>query len=171
MKLKYNNKIFKPYDDYYFVSNDGDVYSLYKKGLLKHSIDKDGYHRVDIHGKHMKIHKLVYLVWIGDIPIGLQINHIDDNKNNNYYKNLYAGTQQENIADCRYNNHFVGNKKEIIILDKERNKIIYFSSIKDFIEYSGHSIKSGSINKFINRKWFKEKFEIIERKSVETIES
>ena len=27
----YNNQVFKSYDDYYYVSNDGEVYSKYKK--------------------------------------------------------------------------------------------------------------------------------------------
>ena len=45
----------------------------YSKKFLKHSYDVDGYHRVDIHRKHMKIHRLVYHTWIGNIPNGLQI--------------------------------------------------------------------------------------------------
>jgi hypothetical protein len=48
----------------------------------------------------MKVHKLVYLTWCGAIPKGMQINHIDDNKDNNYFLNLYLGNQTENIADC-----------------------------------------------------------------------
>ena len=85
----------------YYVSADGDVYSTFSKKLLKHYIDQDGYHRIDIYlnhkQKHVKIHKLVYLVWVGDIPKGYQLNHIDDNKDNNNYKNLYLGSQKENI--------------------------------------------------------------------------
>ncbi len=98
--LQYSGKEFRPYDSSYFVSEDGDVYSVYKRGLLKYSIDIDGYHRVDIHSKHMKIHKLVYLVWNGNIPSGMQVNHRDDDKNNNHCANLYIGTQRENIGNC-----------------------------------------------------------------------
>lgn len=100
IELIFNDKIFKPYDNNYYVSNDGDIYSVYKKGLLKHNIDIYGYHRVDILGKQ-----------------------------------------------------------------------ITFPSVKDFIIYSGHGNKSGSLNKCASKKWFKERYEIIERKSVETIES
>ena len=171
IELIYNDKIFKSYNNNYFVSNDGDVYSTYKKGLLKHLIDTDGYHRVDLYGKHIKIHRLVYLVWCGEIPEGMQVNHYDDNKDNNYYKNLYLGTQKENISDCKRNKHRVGNIQSITVLDKKLNKTIIFPKIKDFINYSGHSIKSGSLSKCVDKKWFKERFEIIERKSVETIES
>lgn len=118
IELIYNNKIFKSYNNNYYVSNNGEVYSTYKRELLKHSIDIDGYHRIDLHEKHIKIHKLVYLVWCGKIPDGMQVNHYDDNKDNNYYKNLYLGTQKENIADCERNNHRVGNVQSITVLDK-----------------------------------------------------
>ena len=171
MFLLYHGKIFKSYDKTYYVSNSGDIYSMYKRGILKHYIDKYGYHRVDIHGKHIKVHKLVYLTWNGDIPENKQINHLDDNKDNNYYKNLYLGTQKENIDDCKRNNHRLGNIKCLTLLDKDINKIIVFPSVKKFIEYSGHSNVNGSFSKVINKKWFKKKFKVIEIKSVETIES
>ena len=31
MEIIYNNKIFRSYDEYYYVSSDGEVYSTYKK--------------------------------------------------------------------------------------------------------------------------------------------
>ena len=83
------------------------MYSKYKNGLLKHYIDHDGYHRVDIHSKHAKVHTLVYKTWVGEIPCGMQINHIDDDKDNNSVYNLYLGTQRDNIADCFDNEHIV----------------------------------------------------------------
>ena len=95
-----NGVEYRKFDACYYVSATGDVYSTYVRRCLKHSIDHDGYHRVDIHRTHMKVHKLVYLTWCGDIPAGKQINHIDDNKENNHYLNLYLGDQVENIADC-----------------------------------------------------------------------
>lgn len=157
----FNGKEFKKYDSFYFVSADGDVYSTYKKGLLKHSIDIDGYHRVDIHGKHMKIHKLVYLVWIGPIHNGLQINHIDDDKDNNHYSNLYLGTQKENIQDCIKNGSRKGHLKQIQIFDKVTEKLLHFDSVKAFIIYSGHKVSNGSISKCLSHKWFQDRYEII----------
>lgn len=157
----YENKEFKKYDDFYYISEDGDVYSVYKNGLLKHAIDHDGYHRVDIHGQHMKIHKLVYLTWHGAIPDGFQINHIDDDKNNNHYMNLYAGSQKQNIHDCMRNGHRKGNVRPITVLDKLLNQLLHFDSIKDFLSYTGHSITNGSLSHVRDKIWFKERFEII----------
>lgn len=154
----------------YYVSEDGEVYSTYSKKLLKHNIDLNGYHRVDIHGKHMKIHKLVYLTWIGEIEKGKQINHYDDNKDNNHYSNLYQGTQKENIHDCIRNNHRKGNIHYLTIYDKERDKILTFSPANKFIKYSGHPCGNGSVKKMFERNWFKKRYEIIDykKKSVTT---
>ena len=159
----------------YYVSADGDVYSTFSKKLLKHYIDLDGYHRVDIYinhkQKHIKIHNLVYLVWIGPIPKGFQINHYDDNKDHNHYTNLYLGTQKQNIHDCRRNLHRVGNVQSIEIKDKILDKIITFPSISEFIKYSGHPVANGSLSKCLKSKWFHERFELISKKGVETIEN
>ena len=167
----YNNVEFKKYDDNYFVSENGDVFSTYKNGLLKHYIDCDGYHRVDIHGKHMKIHRMVYKLWNGVIPKGKQVNHYNDDKNNNNYRNLYVGNQQENISDCVRNQHRVGNTYFLKVYDKQRNEILEFPSIKEFIKYSGHSVTNGSLSHIKDKKWFRQRFDIIEKKRVTTIES
>lgn len=169
--MEYNGQNFKSYDNMYYVSQYGDVFSLYKNGLLKHYIDLDGYHRVDIHGKHIKVHKLVYLVWHGSIPKNMQVNHLDDNKNNNYYKNLYLGTQKENISDCINNEHRIGNTQSVTVYDKKEDKIITFPSVKEFISYTGRNISNGSIAHCKNKKWFQERFDVIEQKGVSTIEN
>lgn len=168
-----NGKEFKPYDDHYYVSFDGEIYSTYIHRCLKHNVDHDGYHRVDIHGKHVKVHKLVYLVWNGDLSDGFQINHIDDDKNNNCADNLYAGTQPQNIRDCIDNGHkpYV-NQHYLIVKDKERNAILFFQPAKRFFEYCGHNQSNGGVSRAITRDWFKNRFEFIDMgKSVTTIES
>lgn len=165
------NQEFKQYDEHYYVSADGDVYSTYSHKLLKHYIDHDGYHRVDIHGKHIKIHKLVYLTWCGPIPNGCQVNHLDDDKNHNHYLNLYAGTQKANIADCHTNQHRVGNMQTVTIFDKHTGMITTYPTIKDFLETTGHSVQNGSLVRARKRKWFTDRYVIVEQKGVSTIES
>ena len=157
-----DNKILKQYDDNYFISEYGEVYSLYSKKFLKHQIDCDGYHRVDIHSKHIKVHKLVYITWIGNIKREEQINHKDDNKNNNHYSNLYAGSQKENIQDCIKNNHRIGNIHYLTVYDKKENKILTFCPASEFIQYSGHSCANGSVKRMFTRNWFKTRYEIID---------
>lgn len=159
--LLINNVIFKSYDNVYFVSANGDVFSTKSNKILVHNIDLDGYHRVDIQGKHVKIHKLVYQVWVGPIPHGGQINHIDDNKDNNHYLNLYVGTQKQNIQDCIKNCHRIGNAHKLIVFDKKENKTLEFFPANNFIEYSGHTCANGSFKRIFSRKWFKKRYEIL----------
>ncbi len=157
-----NGVEFKKFDDQYYVSSNGDIYSKYINRCLKHSIDCDGYHRVDIHHKHIKVHKLVYLTWCGEITPNKQINHLDDNKENNNYLNLYLGYQVENISDCIKNEHRCGNVFNITVLNKHTGKIEKYPMIKDFLESTGHSVSNGSLSKVLNRKWFVEKYVILD---------
>ena len=167
----FQGKEYRKYDDFYYVSADGDIYSTYKKGLLKHSIDLDGYHRVDIHSKHMKVHRLVFLVWVGPIPRDKQLNHLDDNKDNNHYKNLYLGSQKENIQDCIRSGTRKGNLKPIRVYDKKVDKVLDFESVSAFIEYTGHRVANGAISKCKSHKWFQIRYKIVNDEGVETIES
>lgn len=155
-----------PINDHYYISEFGDVYSTYAKKFLKHDIDNDGYHRISCKRKHYKIHRLVYMTWVGEIPKGKQINHIDDNKDNNHYLNLYAGNQVQNIQDCKDNNHRCGNTWYITLYDKEKDEIISFCPAQNFVEYCGHTNKSKAVKKFFNKNWFKKRYEIIEYRKI-----
>ena len=90
--ITYNNSTYKQsiLNKNYYIDKEGNVYSFYKKSLLKPMVRKahnKSYLYVDIYydGKqhHVNIHKLVYETWIGKIPVGFQINHKDDNSFNN----------------------------------------------------------------------------------------
>jgi len=61
--------------------------------------DKDGYKRVRVNGKNRPVHHLVYETFVGDIPAGLVVRHLDGVPHHNSVGNLCAGTQAENIAD------------------------------------------------------------------------
>lgn len=167
-----DNIRYKKYDENYYVSEYGDVWSKRSNIKLKHYIDHDGYHRVDIHGKHIKIHRLVYSTWIGEIKQNEQINHKDDDKNNNHYSNLYLGTQKENIRDCISNHHRLGRTQFLIIREKNSNKLLIFQPSNKFFEYCGHYNKNGNISRILTRKWFNEKYEFIGMgKGVTTIQN
>ena len=162
--IEIDGKFFMKYDDMYYVSATGDVYSTFSKKCLKHYIDHNGYHRVDIHGKHIRISKLVYLTWKGEIPKGKIIRHIDDDKDNNMSTNLILGSQKENMYDAFRNNHKEksGNTHYLKLFDKIDNKTLCFCPAKDFIKFSGHPCSSGSLKKTFKKKWFKERYDIIE---------
>lgn len=174
-----NNEEFKQIkiNPNYYINSNGKIYSKFSKKILKEQIQKfkgKEYKRVDINvngkQKHFMIHKLVFETWVRTLKDGEQVNHIDDNTYNNHYSNLYAGSQKENIKDCISNNHRVGNMFYLTIFDKEKNIIKTFCPAKDFIDYCGHPNKSGSLNKFFNKNWFKKRYEIIEFRKVNNLE-
>ena len=170
-----NNEQFKkcPIGDYYYVSKKGQVYSSRAQKILKWSFDTDAYPRVDLttnkKQKHYKVHKLVWITWVGNIPAGLQINHKDDKKNNPSLDNLYLGTQKENIADCVDNGTRVGHVWSLCVYDKQTKETLTFCPAKNFIDYSGHSCASGSIKKMMNKNWFKERYNVIYYKQIESV--
>ena len=161
----------------YFIDQDGNVYSQFAKKIIKHSYRKRGnktypYICIYFNGKQRKyaIHRLVYHTWVQPLREGEQVNHKDDNELNCNYKNLYVGTQKDNIQDCMFNNHRVGHVYYLTLFDRELGKVISFCPAKDFIAYSGHPNKSGSLNKFFSKNWFKKRYEIIEFKRIGNID-
>lgn len=175
----FNRKEFRQYprNKNYYVSKDGEVYSAFSKKtikLLKRGNGNKIYHAVDvfISGKqrHMMVHRMVYETWKRLLKDGEQVNHKDDNQLNNNINNLYVGTQKENIRDCIKNGNRVGHVYYLTIFDKKENKVITFCPASKFIEYSGHTNKSGNLNKFFSKNWFKKRYEILDYKLIKNIE-
>ena len=175
----YKNKLFKQirFNENYYISRDGEVFSNYSKNILKPALrgkKNKMYYSVDINTgykqKHFYIHKLVFDTWIRNIEEGEQINHKDDNIYNNNVENLYSGNQKENIKDCVNNNHRVGNMYYLTVLDRKENKIITFCPPSDFIAYSGHPCNNKSVNRMFSKRWFKKRYEIIEFKRINSID-
>ena len=92
----------------YLVSEDGKVYSEYKKCFLKPSITQHGYCRVtlSVSGKKVGryIHRLVAEYFLGfQEKTKMVINHIDGNKQNNNVANLEIITPSENLIHAYKN--------------------------------------------------------------------
>lgn len=99
-------EIWKPlkiYNGEYAVSSFGRVMSLKrgKKTILKTAKSTGGYLKVNLYfekKQHTKtVHRLV-AIGFNVIRNGLEINHIDGNKLNNYLKNLEACTKSHNLS-------------------------------------------------------------------------
>lgn len=100
MRLKEIWKPIKGYQDYE-VSDLGNVRSLKygKVKLLKPGISR-GYYHVNLwkNGKvkNLLVHRLVVETFIGKIPKGQVVNHINEDKSDNRLSNLEIVTQKEN---------------------------------------------------------------------------
>lgn len=81
----------------YSVSNCGSVWSKKSNRLVGYT-HKSGYRKVNIDGKSLNIHKLVYETFNGKIPEGFNIDHLDQDKSNNDYRNLEAVLPSENSS-------------------------------------------------------------------------
>ena len=86
-----------PLDDQYAVSEDGDVMNTRLGRILKPLDDRRGYLRIDLYGKHKKIHRLVADRFLpAPTAEGLVVDHIDRNRLNNSASNLRWVTSKEN---------------------------------------------------------------------------
>lgn len=179
MDLIIDNDIYKQFRDTgYFVNRNGYVYSTYKhkiiSGQLRTAHNKT-YRYIDVRDKttnkvnHINVQRMVLSAWVREPKPHEVIRHINDDSLDNRLENLSYGTQKENICDCISNGHRVGNVFYLTIVDKDTQQTMTFCPAKDFIEYCGHPNKSGSINKFFGKNWFKKRYEIIEFKSVNNL--
>jgi HNH endonuclease/NUMOD4 motif len=98
------------YEGLYEVSNLGNVQAPAKIDLsgaqrklrkLKLRKNEDGYIKAGLSinkkQKRFTVHRLVYLAFIGDIPMGYEINHKNGIRDDNRVENLERLTHQENI--------------------------------------------------------------------------
>ena len=120
------NGIVYDYRGIYQVSNDGKVKSLNynhtgKERILKEGKTKKGYLYVNLckdgKKKNFRIHRLVAHLFIeNNDPLNkIQVNHIDEDKNNNQINNLEWVTSKEN------NNHETRNKRSSEKMKGENN--------------------------------------------------
>ena len=143
------------YDGYYKISNLGNVYSVKSNLLLKQAKLNKGYHVVKLQKegfkKDFRVHRLVATAFIPN-PLGLlEVNHIDENKSNNYAGNLEWVTRTQNV------NHGTRTKRASDSL-KESNKRPILAIFKNGVtkEYSSANecarilgLSAGNINSVI----------------------
>ena len=78
-----------PLDQKYSVSDDGFVMNNVTGRILVPQDDRRGYYRVDIGGRHRKVHRLVADRFLPcPTEEGLVVDHIDRNRLNNCASNL-----------------------------------------------------------------------------------
>jgi hypothetical protein len=123
MNTKYSN--IKGYPGYY-ISKRGTLFtSLKRVGVKGKGHGRKGTTTVisNTWRKRFYIHRLVYEAWIGNIPNGYDIDHINGIKTDNRVSNLRAVPRSENLKH-NYELGFRGSNYIHTFSDKERNLIM-----------------------------------------------
>lgn len=97
----------------YWVSESGDVINKDTGFTLTPTVSPTGYHIVSkpCTGQG-RLHRLVYESFIGAIPSGMQVNHLDGDKGNNHISNLEVCTPRENTEHAYKTGLAKGKKGE-----------------------------------------------------------
>ena len=132
------------YEGLYQASNTGFIKNSRTNKILKPRIDKNGYfkHILYIKGvpKEFRTHRLIALTFIENSKNLLQINHIDENKQNNCIDNLEWVDAKTN------NNHATRNKRISIGVQKNSKK----KSVNQY-DLNGNLIKTWNSLREIER--------------------
>lgn len=99
-------KVIQGYTNYN-IHEDGTIINNRTGRVMKFNANHKGYLHVQLSDKGKKrtitLHRLIYLNFIGEIPQGLEVNHIDGNKENNHISNLELVTRKENMRKAVLN--------------------------------------------------------------------
>lgn len=79
----------------YIVYSDGRVYSKISERFLNPTLCSSGY--LTLGSVLGSVHRLVVKTFMGEIPLGLAVNHKDGDKTNNNLSNLEVVTYSENM--------------------------------------------------------------------------
>lgn len=129
MKSELIKEIWKPVVEHeeYTISENGVIISKKIKRPLKQWVIK-GYRYVKLDGKTYSVHRLVWKTFKGEIPEGMEINHIDENTENNCLSNLEVVSHKDNV------NWATGNKRRSETLKhKKGEKILQLTQEGIFI--------------------------------------
>lgn len=107
-------------DDDYYVTKNGEVWSVIHNKFLKQYTTRCGYKEVVLHKRHQRIHRLVAKAFIPNPDNLPQVNHIDGNKTNNKVENLEWTDSKRNYYHAR--KHDLCNHGTFLN-EQERNQV------------------------------------------------
>lgn len=141
-------KKIKGFNDYY-ISKNGVVE---KRNRLKESISYKGYVTVTLNGKQYYLHRLLWETFVGEIPDGYEIDHIDTNPRNNSLENLRLVTHKENCNNKKsLENYSKSNGGKTILNNPKLSKQVVQCNLKGNIINTYPSINEAARQTNIDR--------------------
>ena len=128
---------YKVNEEKYVFKEDG-IYSKYFNKKLTGHVTVDGYVLLSPQCEDGKAHSSYYHIFMwehfnGEVPDGMQINHIDENKENNCIWNLELLTPKEN---CNYGNRTAKN-----IANRDAKRSVYQYSLNGELISTFNSVR------------------------------
>lgn len=123
------------YSNYIIYPKQGLVWSK-KTNKWVGCKDKNGYWHCALYDDKGKIwrtvlHRVIWVAVNGDIPQDLQVNHLDENKDNNRIDNLELVTRKENINFGTHNERSAKARSKQVGAFKDGQLIMIFPSTLD----------------------------------------
>ena len=136
------------YEVLYLVSNMGRIYSVRQKKILRPSASKKTHYlHVELHradGTHItaRVHRVVAEAWCPGKAHGLEVEHIDTNRQNNRADNLRWTTHKDNCRNILTRAKMAG--VAILQQDMDGHTIARYASQQQAAEVTG--IQQSSIS-------------------------
>ena len=148
----------KGFEQYYTISDNGDVFSRRKGRLMKKTQrTRTGYVKGFLTGDNKRrwygVHQLVLTHFVSECPPGMETHHRDHNKENNHVSNLEWTTHSENILrSFRDNNRhswWLGRKRGKF--DEEHRRKMALAKHKPATADNGAEVlRFDSVGEFLN---------------------
>ena len=151
-------------EEYAEISNYGQVH-YYAEKSKKYPDERwtygsptyDGYLNATIGGVVKGVHVWVYLTFVGDIPKGMEVNHLDENPKNNRLDNLNLLNHGDNVRygtgiarkAAAQTNHPKKSKAVQALNPETLEVVMEFPSTQ---EAQRHGFKSSNVSKCCNGK-------------------
>ena len=168
LQMKENWKEIEGFNGKYYISTNGEIYSVPAKRILKTCVSNKGYELVCLKGsdgkrKQYTVHRLVALTFLlnpENLPL---VNHKDENKLNNKVENLEWCTYSYNNS---YGEHLNKksrtlhnpSRKECWLINLESKELMHFDSLHeaaDFLQTNSINLANVANGKYAQCKgWF-----------------
>ena len=158
-----NLKAIPNYEGLYSLDlNNNEVYSHYRNKYLKQQIDKDGYFTINISKnckkKTFKLHRLIYQSHYGTIPDKMQVDHIDNNRQNNNIENLRLVTNSQNKMNSKTPKNNITGYKCITLTNCNTYRVTIIKNKKKVYDKTFKTLEEAILNRDIKLKEIHEEY-------------